>query len=138
MGRPSSSQGSMISQSHLVLPFLGFPLRRKVDQALISDLLRTPLSPWASVLDQNLTPPSVPSPGLTHSRPLAWAVVFRVCMAQACWLVKLLFPPSWCGLASQSPCTVLTASGVIPLGSHLWSSSFRLCAPFTVYQTTTY
>lgn len=25
-------------------------------------------------------------------------------MTQAHWLVKLLFPPSWCGLASRSPC----------------------------------
>lgn len=56
----------MLSQSHLVLPFLSFPLRRKVDQAPVSDLLRTPLSTWASVLDQNLTPPSVPSPGLAQ------------------------------------------------------------------------
>lgn len=54
MGRPSSSQGSMFPQSHLVLPFLGFPFRGKMDQAPISDPLKTPLSTWASVLDQLL------------------------------------------------------------------------------------
>lgn len=44
----------MFSQSHLVLPFLSFPFRGKMNQAPISDPLKTPLSTWASVPDQLL------------------------------------------------------------------------------------
>lgn len=66
----------MFSQSHLVLPFLGFPFRGKMDQAPISDPLKTPLSTWASVLDQILLRLYLVQALLTW--PLPWAVVLRV------------------------------------------------------------
>lgn len=84
-----------------VLPFLSFPFRGKKWVRHPSNHLKTPLSTWASVLDHILL---CCTWSRLCSRPLTWAVVFRVCMAQVHWLGKLLCPPSRCVLASLSPC----------------------------------
>ena len=72
-----------------------------MNQASISDLLKTfsllSLQFWTRYSSISIW-------SRWFSWPLAWAAVFHVCMSQAHWLGKLLFPPSWCILASPNPC----------------------------------